>query len=244
MLVYLKPATKIRIAAILSVILLALGVRAGLSVQGASLETAARLSPLSRVETSELEVGLVVDVTSASSEEVMACLQVLENLEVKATWFLTATFVEAAEGTVRELVSKGHEMGIKGTDEKRLDNLPQAEMLDRIKRSRQALMKTSVPTAPFFYAPGGRFSDALVSVAFQEGYQSIRPGVDLTGMKGKEADAARKMAGRISPGDILGIRVDKKGTLPAEKYLSALVGRLKEMNLSVVSLSRLFKGVK
>ena len=42
MVIYLRPATRIRIAAVLSLVLIVLGVRAGLSVQGSSLETAAR----------------------------------------------------------------------------------------------------------------------------------------------------------------------------------------------------------
>jgi len=244
MVIYLRPATRIRIAAVLSLVLIVLGVRAGLSVQGSSLETAAKIRPITRVETSLLEVGLIVDVTSGGPDEVMACLAVLDDLGVTATWFLTATLVEAGEALVKEVTSRGHEIGIKGTDERRLDKLPQAEMLDRIQRARQALMKTAVPTAPFFYPPGERFSDALVSIAFQEGYQAIKPGVDLSRMKGKEADAARKMAERMSPGDILKIRVEKKGIFPAEKYLSSLIPRLNGMNLSVVTLSQLFKGVR
>ena len=244
MVIYLKPATRIRIAAVLSLFLIVLGVRAGLSVQSGTIETAAKIKPISRVDTSLLEVGLVVDVTSGGPEEVMACLAVLDELEVKATWFLTATLVEAGETPVKELTSRGHEVGVKGTDEKRIDNLPQAEMLDRIQRARQAFMKIAVPTAPFFYPPGERYSDALVAIAFQEGYQSIKAAVDLSGMKGKEADAARKIAERISPGDILKIRVDKKGIMPAEKSLASLIPQLKGMNLSVVSLSQLFKGVR
>ncbi|HHX29457.1 MAG: polysaccharide deacetylase family protein [Bacillota bacterium] len=244
MVIYLRPATRIRMAAVLSLILVVLGVRAGLSVQSESLETAAKVRPITRVETSLMEVGLIVDVTSGGPDQISACLAALDGMGAKATWFLTATLVEAEEDTVRAIMSGGHEIGIKGTDDKRIDNLPQAEMLDRIQRARQALMKIAAPTAPFFYPPGERYSDALVLLAFQEGYQSLKPGLDLAGMKGKEADAARKMVQRVSPGDILKIRVDKKGVVPAEKYLAALASALGSANLSVVTVSQLFKGVR
>ena len=36
-----------------------------------------------------------MDVTSGGPDGVMACLAVLDDLGVKATWFLTATLVEA-----------------------------------------------------------------------------------------------------------------------------------------------------
>jgi hypothetical protein len=244
MVIYLRPATRIRIAAVLSLILVVLGVRAGLLVQGESIETAAKIRPITRVETSLMEVGLIVDVVSGGRGEIEACLRALDAMGAKATWFLSATLVEADEALVKEITSRDHEIGLKGTDDKRIDNLPEAEMLDRIQRARQALMKVAVPTAPFFYPPGERWSDALVSLVFREGYQAVKPGVDLSSMRGKEADAARRVAEEVSPGDILKIKVDKKGIHPAEKYLAPLASALGERNLGMVTLSRLFKGVR
>lgn len=244
MVIYLKPATRMRIAAALSVILLLLGVRAGLFLQEERVEVAAKISPVSRVATLLPEVGLVVDVTTGGPEQVKACLSALDSIAVKATWFVTATFAEAQADVVKEIASRGHELGVKGTDEKRIDNLPEAEIRDRLQRSRLALSKNGIEAAPFLLPPGRRYSDVLVSLAFKDGYQAVKPGVDLTRMKGKEVPAAQKIVESLSAGDILLLRVDKNGLVPAEKYLAAFATSLKGKNLSIVPLSQLFKGVK
>ena len=83
-------------------------------------------------------------------------------------------------------------------------------MLDGIK-GEAALMKTAVPTAPFFYPPGERFSDIL-SIA-SGGCQAIKPGVDLSRMKGKEAMRRADGGAHVSRRH-LKIRVEKKGVFP------------------------------
>lgn len=244
MVIYLRPATRVRIVAVLSVILVVLGVRAGISVQPGPVEVSAKILPITHVGTSLPEVGLVVDVTSGGPEQVNACLAALDSLGAKATWFVTATFAEAEEAVVKEIEAKGHELGVKGTGEKRIDNLPEVEIRDRLQRARQALLKAGIEAAPFLYPPGQRYSDKLVSLAFENGYQAVKPGIDLTRMKGKEDGASQKIAGDLAAGDILLMRVEKKGVVPAEKYLAALSGVIKEKNLTVVTLSGLFRGVQ
>lgn len=244
MVIYLKPATRLRVVVVLSVVLILLGIRGGLALQGEPIETAAKIVPIDRVNTSLPEVALVVDVTTGGPEQVNACLTALESIGAKATWFVTATFAESQEQAVKEIAVKGHEFGVKGTDEKPIDKLSQVEMKDRLQRSRQALLKAGIQAAPFLCPPGRRFSDALVTLAFQEGYQAIKPGIDLGRMKGKELEAGKKTADSLKVGDILVLRVDKKGIAPAEKYLAALSVSMKNQGMAVVTLSQLFKGVK
>lgn len=240
MVVYLKPATRVKIVATVSAILILLGVRAGIAPQGKVVDATAKIVPVSRVNTALPEVGLAVDVADAGAEHVKACLATLDSLGAKATWFVTATFAEAQEAAVKEIAARGHELGVKGTDEKRMDNLPQADIKDRLQRSRQALSKAGIQAAPFLYPPGQRYSDALVSLAFHDGYQTVKPGVDLC--RGKEAKVLEKMAKDLKAGDILLVRIGKKGPLPP--HLTAAAASVKDKGLSIVALSRLFRGVK
>jgi len=242
--IYLLPGTRRRIAFFLSLVLVLLGARLGLSIQGQEKETVARMAPVSHVNTGQPHVGLMVDVSQARPEQVQAALAVVESLRVKGTWFVDATFVESQPTVVTEIVSKGHDLGLKGTDQAPIDRLSQVEIKERVQRSRQALAKAGLEPAPFLYPPLGRFSDAVVTVAFQEGYQAVKPGFDASVMRGKEADAAKKLAGSMKPGDIVVVKVGRKGLEPEQRYLTALVSSLKEHGLAAVPLSALVKGVK
>ncbi|MEX0974118.1 MAG: polysaccharide deacetylase family protein [Bacillota bacterium] len=244
MLIYMKPGTRQKIVLVLALVLVLLGTRVGLSLYGGEKETAAKISPLSRVNTTLPNVGLMVDVSQAGSEEISEALAALETLQVKATWFLDTTTVESATAAAKEIAAKGHELGVKGTDQKALDKLSAAEVRDRLLRSRQALIQAGIEPVPFLYPPLGRYSDTIVTVAFQEGYQAVKHGFDAGSMRGKEETAASKLAGSVKPGDFILVRVARKGLEPAQSYLTALHKSLTDRGLSAVPLSVLVKGVK
>ena len=111
-------------------------------------------------------------------------------------------------------------------------------------RSRQAFSQIGVQPVPFLYPPSGRYSDELVAVAFQEGIEAVKPAHDASRMRGKEADAASKLAGSLKGGELVLVRVGRKGIDPSDVYLTALQAALSERGLSVVPLSALVKGVK
>lgn len=244
MVIYLKPGTRWKIAAALTLVLILLGARVGLSLRSRNEEAAARIVPLSHVNTGLPVVGLMVDVSQARPEQIQTALLVLGSLQMKGTWFVDATTVESQPALMKDIASKGHELGLSGTDDKPIDRLSQAEVKDRVLRSRQALAKAGIEPVPFLFPPLGRFSDTVITVAFQEGCQAVKPVYDASVMRGKEDAAAAKIANAVKPGDILVAKVGKSGILPEQRYLAALVGSLKERGLALAPLSNLVKGVK
>lgn len=244
MVIYLRPGSKIRVVAVLALVLTILGARVGLILRGDSAETAARISPLGRINTSQPNVGIMVDVAQARPEDVNSALAVLDTVHWRATWFLDATTVEAHPELVKDIVSRGHEVGLKGTDQKPLNRLSQVEVKDRIMRAREALAKVGVEPVPFLYPPLGRYSDTVVIVAFQEGCQAVKPGFDASAMRGKEDQASSKMAASLKPGDLILLRVGRTGLSPAERYLASLEKSLVSHGLSGSPLTSLVKGVK
>lgn len=248
MVIYFKPGTRRRIVLVLSLVLILLGARIGLSFQGQpeeqDQEAAARIVPLSRVNTAQPVAGLIVDVSQAGPEQVKAALAAFESLGMKGTWFIDATTAESQPAMVKEIVDKGHELGLKGTDEKPVDRLSQVDVKDRITRAKQAFANAGLTVAPFLYPPLGRFSDTVVTVSFQEGLQAVKSGFDATLMRGKEDAAATKIGDALKPGDFLLVRVGKTGLLPELRYLTALQANLKGHGLGVAPLSVVVKGVK
>jgi len=190
------------------------------------------------------EVGLMVDVSGAQAEQIRAAMDVLDAVGLTGTWFVDATTQESHQDLVGALLAKGHEIGVKGTDDKPIDRLSQLEVKDRLERARQALAKAGVEPVPFVYPPLGRFSDTVLAVAIQQGYQAVKPAYDATTMRGKENAAAEKLAASLKQGDLLLIKVGRGGLSPAQSYLSCLVDSLKSRGLKLVRLSDLVKAVR
>lgn len=244
MFIYLKPGTRTRVVAVLALVLILLGVRGGIGIYGDEEAAMARITPLSRFNTSLASAGLMIDVSLAGAEEIAATLAVLESAGLKGTWFIDATTVESCQEAVKEIAAKGHELGIKGTDQKALDKLQALEIKDRLLRSRQALAQAGIAPVPFLYPPSGRYSDELVAVAFQEGIETVKPARDASRMRGKEAAAASKFAGSVKGGELVLLRVGRKGIEPAATYLEPLKAALVERGLSLVPIAVLVKGIK
>ena len=227
----------------LGVIMFLLGARLGL-LPTASEEASARPVAINRIATSLPQVGLMVDVAGAQADEIRAAIATLDAVGLSGTWFVDATTQEADKDLVAALLAKGHEIGIKGTDDKPIDRLSQVEVKDRMERARQASVKAGVEPAPFVYPPLGRFSDTVLAVAIQQGYQSVRPAYDASTMRGKESTAAEKLAGSLKRGDLLLVRVGRGGLSPSQAYLTSLVHSLKSRGLALVRLSDMVKAVR
>lgn len=240
----MRPGTRLRVIGVIALVLILLGVRVGITLYGGEEEAMAKITPQSRVKTSLASVGLMVDVSGAPAEEISAALAALSAIQAKATWFVDATTIESCQEVVKEVAAAGHELGIKGTDQKAIDKLSEAEVRDRLLRARQALSQLSLNPSPFLYPPSGRYSDTVIAVAFSEGIEAVKPAHDASRMKGKEAEAAAKLAGSLEAGDFVLVRVEKKGLKPGAAYLAALQESLAEKGLSIAPLSALVKGVK
>lgn len=244
MVIYLRPGSRRRMAIFAVFVLVILGMRVGMYIPLGEQQAHAKIMPIEKVRTEEPLFGVVVDVTTAGLDEVTACVSFLDNLGIKATWFMNATFIESQPDLVMQMALTGHEFGVKGTDEKPMHKLSALDAKDRIARSRQALAKSSLDPAPFFLPPGQKYSDVLVQAAFQEGFHAVKPGVTATKMKGKQGEAGMKLAERVGPGDIVLIKLEKKGLLPKEAYLMSLVTCLGEKGFSAATLSALVRSIK
>ncbi len=241
MLISLKPRHRERVLIFIAFALLVAGAKIGVTFHDKSV--AANITPLTRVKTSEPVIGVMVDVSQATAESVAQCLGVFESAGIKATWFCSATFAEAHDDLIQQIIDNGHELGLSGTDDKAMDRLDDAEIELRLVRAREALIKTAEPM-PFFYAPAGRFNKKLVNAAFEQGFYSVKGSIDGKALRGKVDSVVRKVGGSAKPGDILIIRIGKKGMVPKPEYIENLATYLKIQGMSMVSLSTLVRGIR
>jgi hypothetical protein len=242
LLIYLKPEIRQRIVLFLSLALVVLGARAGVLVSDKG--AAAKITPLTRVNTVDPNIGVVVEVFQAKPELVEECIDVLESTGIKATWFLSATFSEAYSTLINKIVDKGHELGLSGTDDRFMDRLSPEEIKDRLTRARETILKLGTEPMPFFYAPSGRFNDELINTSFHQGFYSVKGSIDGKVLKGKAERVIPKVGGSIKPGDILVIHIGKKGIVPRSEYIESLATYLNSQGIFMVSLSALVRGVR
>ncbi len=77
-------------------------------------------------------------------------LEMLDRLQIPATFYVPGAVVEAHTGAVRAVISAGHEMGLHGYMHERLDDLEAGEVASTIERSVEALVAAGA-SGPFGY---------------------------------------------------------------------------------------------
>jgi hypothetical protein len=241
LLIRITPRHFQRIALFAAFALVVLGARLGVAVREPA--ATAKITPLVRVATQEPAIGVMVEVFQAAPDAVDQCLSVLLENEMGATWFCSATFAESQADLIQKIIEAGYEFGLSGTADRAMDRLSYEEVEVNLSRARDALMKISEPM-PFFYPPSGRFNTELINAAFEQGFYAVKGSVDGKTLRGNPEKAARKLGDSLKPGDILIIRVTKKGMVPKPEYVQELARYVQDRGFSLVTLSSLIRGMR
>lgn len=243
MLIFLTKATRTKLLILLSLCLVVIGARTGMELsRGVQWTTGAKVSPITRVATNRPEAALMIDVIAAKPETAEELRKALSQAALKATWFVSATWAEANPELLAALAQDGHEIGVKGADDRRVDKLSTDELKLRLIRAREAVAKAQVEPAPFFYPPGAKLGEAGVVAALEEGFHTVLGSADLRKIGGKPEDVSRKL--NLMPGDIALIEISGKAVRPPASSIETIKSWAKLHGLSLVRISDLIRGVR
>ena len=168
-------------------------------------------------------------------EYIPPILDVLDEYGAKATFFVGGSWADGHAGALREISSRGHEVGNFGYFERDMSALPQ-EKCEQELRLCGALVEALTGARPsLFLPPCGAYGDGLLDAAEALGYTPV-----LWSKDAACADAALvcERAAEGEAGDFVRL-------LPSEETLSALPSVLRgfeERGLSAVTLSACIGG--
>jgi peptidoglycan/xylan/chitin deacetylase (PgdA/CDA1 family) len=147
-------------------------------------------------------------------------LDLLRELDVKATFFVVGERVETHPEVVRRMLEEGHEVANHTQDHLRLHELPEAKIVEELKDCEEAVKKATGVGMAFMRPPGMRFTPKVMATAKSLGY--IMVGVnnvagdympngglsDLTPDEARELhlepkDIADKVERQFKPGTII-----------------------------------------
>ena len=175
------------------------------------------------------QISLLLSVYEGE-EYIPPILDVLDEYGAKATFFVGGSWADGHAGALREIASRGHEVGNFGYFERDMSALPQ-EKCEQELRLCGALVEALTGARPsLFLPPCGAYGDGLLDTAEALGYTPV-----LWSKDAACADAALvcERAAEGEAGDFVRL-------LPSAETLSALPSVLRgfeERGLSAVTLS-------
>lgn len=100
-------------------------------------------------------------------------LDVLKSLDVKATFFITAHYLNTADDIVKRMIEDGHIVGNHTVNHKNLVELSNEEIKKEVMDLHNAVFEKFGYEMKYFRPPKGEFSERVISIIKELGYESV-----------------------------------------------------------------------
>lgn len=197
--------------------------RSGLSIMTAA---STRELPVYNVDTEEKVLAISFDAAwgRANTEGI---LDILDRYGVKTTFFLVGFWAEKHPDLVRELVSRGHEIGNHSATHPHMASLSAAQIREELRKTSDLVESITGQPTTLFRPPYGEYNNLVVSISREEGYECVQWNVDSLDWKNLGTQNMITQCTRnVNPGDIVLFHNDSKYILEAlptilEYYIQA-----------------------
>ena len=100
-------------------------------------------------------------------------LDVLKEKNVKASFFITAHYLNTASETVKRMIEEGHIVGNHTVNHKTMPELSDEEIQDEIMKLHIAVFEKFNYEMKYFRPPKGEFSERVIDIASNLGYRAV-----------------------------------------------------------------------
>lgn len=197
---------------------------------------AKRLVPIYSVETTENKVALTFD-CAWGADKTRSIMDAIENAGYKCTFFVTGFWVDANGELVKEIVSRGHQIGNHSDNHphmgKASDQTVRSE-IDNVNSKIEALVGEK-PSC--FRAPFGEYDNKLLNTLSTRNMLCIQWSIDSLDWKGiTGSEIAKRVINRLKSGDIVLFHNNSDHILDA---LPLVLSAIKNKGLNAVRVDEL-----
>lgn len=147
---------------------------------------AARKIPIYRVNTPNNFVSITFD-AAWGADKTQGILDILDEYDIKCTFFLVSFWMEAHPDMVREIAARGHEIGTHSATHPNMTKLSAEQIKEELKGSIKIIEDLTGRKVTLFRAPFGAYDNKLMSVTEELGLFTIQWDVDSLDWKGLSA---------------------------------------------------------
>lgn len=192
--------------------------------------------PVYSVERDDRKIAISFD-AAWGGDKTEGILDILDEYGVKTTFFLVDTWTQKYPGLVKEIHTRGHEIGNHSTTHPQMSRISTEQMRKELSVMAQNVEKLTGERPTLFRPPYGDYSNQVILTAREEGYTPVQWSVDSLDWKNRGAeDMIRRATGKINSGDIVLFHNDAKYILDA---LPAILKSYREQGFTVVPVGEL-----
>ena len=211
-----RPANWLRqTALIVSLALLAFCYLGPLQDNATTVLAVKRELPVYSVEREDRVISISFD-ASWGGDQTIGILDLLDEYNVKATFFLVGIWVDKYPELVKEIHDRGHEIGNHSDGHPHMTQISEAKMRTELSGMSDKLEAITGERPTLFRPPYGDYNNAVVLTSRAEGYECVQWSVDSLDWKNRGVqDLISRATKNVQPGDIILFHNDSQYILDA-----------------------------
>lgn len=193
-------------------------------------------TPIYAVARTDRKIAISFD-AAWGSEYTRQIMDILDEYNIKTTFFVVKFWVEDNPEMAKEIVNRGHEIGNHSASHPEMGGLSDGEIEKEIMTTHQTIKEVTGFEPLLFRPPFGHYSEKLLAKIAGLGYYAIQWDVDSLDWKERGAeDIIRRVSEKAQPGSIVLFHNNAK-------YITAALPRVlehfRQQNYEVVPISQL-----
>lgn len=197
--------------------------------------------PMFYVRTEKPQVALTFDI-SWGRETAGPVLDVLQEKDVRATFFLTGFWAKRQPDIAQRIADDGHEIASHGDAHVNLSQYDGEAIAKNIMTAHRDLEEATGHQARFFRPPNGDYDDLVVATARQLGYETVIWSLDTIDWKNPGPDfMIRRVRDNVFRGDIILMHASDSSK-QIHLALPQIIDDLRRDGYEIVTLGEMLQG--
>ena len=206
------------------------------SIDVASVANMDRKVPIYSVGTEEKKVAISFD-AAWGNDKTGGILDILEQYDVKATFFLVNFWAEDYPEDVKEISKRGHEIGNHSASHPDMTDVETGAIKKELKCTSDTIEALTGKPTKLFRPPFGAYDNHVIEACESEGYQVIQWSIDSLDWKDLSTEQiVDRITRNVKAGDIILCHNDAEHVL---EYLPLVLENLQSQGFKVVCVGDL-----
>lgn len=192
--------------------------------------------PIYCVESDKKQVAISFD-AAWGNEETQQILDILDEYDIKATFFVVGDWVDKYPEDVKNIAERGHDVGNHSNTHPHMPELGSGEQIDEIQKCNEKIKAITGTTPTLFRAPYGDYNNDVVNAVKSLGMYCVQWDVDSLDWKDPSPDQlCNNVLNKVCDGSIVLMHNGAKNTPAA---LSSVIEGIIDKGYEIVPISQI-----